>query len=553
MLWGHGADAGSGKGPISSGSGQDRSIAAAGGAVAGTAQVPDRATPGAVEIIEERDGSNEEKGSPKGAIAGRLRGGSAGRREFAEREGLGTCASRGRENVREQSSLHLYSGWADCIGLTSRVYFDAGGYSYHPNSAATTVRDLNDGVNVRQARIGVLGTFLSDWNYALVYDFGGSSDGFGNQASGPNATPPSSGPLPGGQRSGIENAYLQFTGLEADGVSSIEELGYINVPYTLDQSTSSNDIMFMERASAQITAVDIAAGDFRSAGGTRVYTDRFWAGAYATGPRSGAIHNLQSTATVNGSTEQFGSTGRIAYQLLQEKDYTLHIGGDAEFLFKPPVNTTTGIRSLPALSDRPELRIDPTALISTGTITNVSGAQVYSGELAGTYGPLFVQGEYFWFDINRQFGLPGLNFQGGYAEAGLTLTGESRNYIPATGSYGLIVPKDPFSVATGGLGAFEIAARYSVMNLNDLLGNVNGIAGGKQSVFTAGLNWYATRNIEFTLNYLHGIVDKQTTGDVRNSVSGEERGTPTVAAKHTTEHPPHVTASCDDYESTDGF
>jgi hypothetical protein len=40
-------------------------------------------------------------------------------------------------------------------------------------------------------------------------------------------------------------------------------------------------------------------------------------------------------------------------------------------------------------------------------------------------------------------------------------------------------------------------------------------------------------------------------GDVRDSVSGEEGGTPTVAAKHTTEHP-HVTASCDDYESTDG-
>jgi hypothetical protein len=27
-------------------------------------------------------------------------------------------------------------------------------------------------------------------------------------------------------------------------------------------------------------------------------------------------------------------------------------------------------------------------------------------------------------------------------------------------------------------------------------------------------------------------------GDVRDSVSGEEGGTPTVAAKHTTEHPP---------------
>jgi hypothetical protein len=41
-------------------------------------------------------------------------------------------------------------------------------------------------------------------------------------------------------------------------------------------------------------------------------------------------------------------------------------------------------------------------------------------------------------------------------------------------------------------------------------------------------------------------------GDVRDSVSEAGRGTPTVAAKHTTEHP-HVTASCDDYEFTDGI
>ena len=31
---------------------------------------------------------------------------------------------------------------------------------------------------------------------------------------------------------------------------------------------------------------------------------------------------------------------------------------------------------------------------------------------------------------------------------------------------------------------------------------------------------------------------KVSLGDVRDSVSGEEGGTPTVAAKHTTEHPP---------------
>src|SRR6516162_7120344 len=43
--------------------------------------------------------------------------------------------------------------------------------------------------------------------------------------------------------------------------------------------------------------------------------------------------------------------------------------------------------------------------------------------------------------------------------------------------------------------------------------------------------------------------ERAIVGDVRNSVSSEEGGTPTVAAKRTTE-PPHVTASCDDYESS---
>jgi phosphate-selective porin OprO and OprP len=401
----------------------------------------------------------------------------------------------------------------NCIAITSRVYFDAGGYSYHPNSVATSVRDLNDGINVRQARIGILGTFLSDWNYALIYDFGGSSDGFGGQASGPNATPPSSGSLPGGHRSGIENASVSYTGLKPAAF----ELGYMNVPYTLDQSTSANDIMFMERPSSQVIAVRIAAGDFRSAAGFRAYGDRFWTGAYLTGPDSGAVHNLQSTSTVTGSTEQLGSTARMSYQLLQGNDYSLHIGGDAEFLLKPPVNTTTGVRSMPALSDRPELRIDPTSLISTGTIGFVSDAQVYSGEAAAGYGPLFFQGEYFWYNINRQFGLPSLDFQGGYVEAGWTITGEHRNYIPASGSYGSIIPANPFSFAGGGLGAFEVAARYSVMDLNDQLGSAAGVAGGRQTVYTAGLNWYATRNIEFTLNYLHATIEKQTTPLVPNN------------------------------------
>ena len=39
----------------------------------------------------------------------------------------------------------------------------------------------------------------------------------------------------------------------------------MNVPYTLEQAMSSNNILFMERSSAQVIAASIAAGDNRSA------------------------------------------------------------------------------------------------------------------------------------------------------------------------------------------------------------------------------------------------------------------------------------------------
>jgi phosphate-selective porin OprO and OprP len=72
-----------------------------------------------------------------------------------------------------------------------------------------------------------------------------------------------------------------------------------------------------------------------------------------------------------------------------------------------------------------------------------------------------------------------------------------------------ITPQNPVNVGGTGWGAWEIAGRYSVMNLNDDFGAITGIEGGKQSIFTAGLNWYVNTNIVFKLNYLHGIFEKQ--------------------------------------------
>ncbi len=393
----------------------------------------------------------------------------------------------------------------NCVALTGRIHFDGGGYDYHPGTAATVPQRLDNGVNARRARIGVVGKFLGDWNFGLVYDLGGTSDGFASTAS-VGGTPV--GFLPGGALSGLENAYLSYTGFKPFGGTLAIEGGIMDLPYTLDEATSSNDILFMERASSGIIATNIAAGDFRSALGARWFNETFWAGAYVTGPSTGAIHSA-SSINPPGTTEQYGAVARVAGQFVNTKDYSLHIGVDAEWLIQPPHNLIANTQTL-TLSDRPELRIDPTTLISTGAMAGVSGAQVYSAEAAGTIGSLYLQGEYFWYNVDRGLlGLPSVKFQGGYAQAGYILTGETRKYNPASASYGGVVPTNPFSLNGGGWGAWEIAGRVSTVDLNDQLGVANGVAGGRQTIYTAAVNWYINRNIRFMFNYLHGDVTKQ--------------------------------------------
>lgn len=263
------------------------------------------------------------------------------------------------------------------LGLSMQLQFDAGDYvSYHPDSKATSPHDLNSGVNARRARIGFLGKIAGDWAYTFVYDFGGSQD------TGPG------GVTNPGEGSGIEKGYLTYNGLYNGPLPLAFDLGYQDVPFTLDEATSSNDILFMERSSSQVVAVNIAGGDNRSAFGVRSNDSRYFAGIYVTGPTSGTTHSFP---------EQYGATGRLTYQVIQAPDYSLHLGINAEGLMKAATTGTAAEICSITLSDRPELRIDPTSILSTGalgTATNpVDNAAVYGVEFAGTYDNLFVQGE----------------------------------------------------------------------------------------------------------------------------------------------------------------
>ena len=388
------------------------------------------------------------------------------------------------ENSRHRLRLQSPGGYS--IGPAGEFQFDAGAYtSFHAANAFVGPQALSNGVNARRARIGFVGTTPGGFSFALVYDAGNSQD----------TTP-----------KGIETAQIVYRGLNGVAV----ELGYSDTFFTLEQATSSSDLLFLERSSASVIATNFNAGDFRSNAGARLFGHRYWIGAYLTGPASGDSHTL--------TAERFGAFERVAVQALQGERYSLHLGADIDQLIQAP-NSGNGTPNTLTLSDQPELRIDPTPLLNTGMIGSaahpVTGGVVYDLETAATWRNLFWQGEYFHYQVSRA-GLPNNDFDGWYGQLAWTVSGETRTYNPHMASYFRIFPDYPFDMTAGQWGAWELAARLDFVNLNSrflpgaaVSPGTSAIDGGAQHGLTVGLNWYPNDLIRFLLDYNHISYDKE--------------------------------------------
>jgi phosphate-selective porin OprO and OprP len=448
-------------------------------------------------------------------------------------------------------------GFSDATGdntveLFGRLQVDTGGYAgYSPAPMTLDRKGLSEGIDLRRARIGVIGTFMSDWHYAFVYDFGNTADSNNLNNGLANANSSTSPTTSNSFLSGVENAFITYNGFYSHGQQFPVALdfGIMDVPWTLEEATSSNDLMFLERSSAQVIATTFGGGDFRSALGARSNNDRYWLGAFLTGPDAGALHTAGAScntgtvavtagtpcvtsAQMTGLGPQLSFLARGAYQVIQEKNATFHIGFNYGNLFAPRAGDNLDAIQL---TDRPELRIDPTTFLNTGNIP-ASGGQVYGVEVAATYNNFFAQGEYYHYVIdtragvpalpgNLQGGVPGptLNFDGGYLQASYSIGG-TRHYDPTRGAYTGVIPETPMAPGSAGWGALELAGRYTIVNLNspDLTTAVLGPAysapgvftggtttygGGKETTYGVGLNWYPNNNMKFMLDYEHVVVD----------------------------------------------
>ena len=189
------------------------------------------------------------------------------------------------------------------------------------------------------------------------------------------------------------------------------------------------------------------------------------------------------------SGESIGSTatqwiGRATWLpfLTQDESHLVHLGVGLR-----QTNAKNGLQYL----TEPEINKAP-VFVDTG-LFEARDALQYNLEASWRYGPYWVHAEYTGTNVDS-VNNGDLSFSGYHIAASWIISGEMRRYNKKAGILGPIpVAK---TVYQGGWGAWEVAARYSSVDLTD-----GGIDGGEMDILSLGANWWLTPFFNLNLNY----------------------------------------------------
>ncbi len=379
-----------------------------------------------------------------------------------------------------------------------------------PNTVSAGKDPLkSSGENFRRAQIGFQGTFAGDFGYAFVYDFGGTNgdetyQAFAGPTTGGTALTTSTG---AGTGPHIQQAWLSYKGI-LDPFTF--KLGAFATPANLNDMTASADLLFNERPSPAQLSRGLDGDDGRQSVGF-IGNGSFWqASLFLSGDTYGKGALIAPQTTYGGGQEAV--LGRVAVFPFLDPDtnFNVHLGANFGYVIHPQEATSTASPGITTygitFSDRPELRVDNVTFLNTGAI-NARNAYSAGIEGAASWGPLLIEGENFWYGIERNnpaTGITNPNFSGWYVEGSWVITGEFRKYNAATASYTRPSPAYPFDPLNGNWGAWELAGRYSSTDLNyDVTSAVaaDRVFGGAQDIWSGGVNFYPNDTLKFMLDY----------------------------------------------------
>ncbi|MGQ0593504.1 MAG: OprO/OprP family phosphate-selective porin, partial [Gammaproteobacteria bacterium] len=342
--------------------------------------------------------------------------------------------------------------------IGGRLHTDAAFYDNDTGSGDTTT--LSSGADFRRARLAIEATLYRHWQLKLEYDFAGATD----------------------TDDGIRDAYLRY--LHTAGWPLSVTVGQYKEYLGLESITSSNEISFIERALPSRTFNDIAGGaDGRRLGvGVNTFGNDLWTASAGIFGR-----NAAGETGTDDQSDPITFVGRLTLSPVHTDNRAVHLGFAGSWL-NPDDNDAVRFRS------RPEARIGADRLVDTGDLAT-GEVNRFGAEAAGVYGPFSLQGEYLWATTSETDASPDLAFNGWYVMGSWIVTGESRRYEFEEARFKN--PKPKGIVGTGGIGAWEVLARYSTLDLND-----ETVDGGEEDNFTFGVNWYPTPNFRFMANYV---------------------------------------------------
>ncbi|MES5815729.1 porin [Pseudoxanthomonas sp. Soil82] len=328
--------------------------------------------------------------------------------------------------------------------IGGRIHFDA--YAFDRDIADTTGTS-----EFRRARLTLAGKALG-WDYKLEQDF----------SAGTNLD-------------GLRDAYIA-TGLWGGKAT----IGHFKPYRSMEELTSSNEILMMERPFASATGL-FSGRQFQQGVGYQRSGDNYTAGF--------TVFNLRGASGTR--NEGMGASGRVTWAPINNDNETLHFGGWAS-----QENANQGSADMSAVANYAGRR-GPSQAIATTTGASRNTITAYGLEAAGAFGPLFFQGEY----ANATFGQPiggDQDVSTWYLQGSWLLNGGHKPYKAATGVFGS--PKVD-------KGLWELTARYDTIENKD-------IADREATSVILGVNYYVNANLRFMFNYTQG----------ENEVTGDETG-----------------------------
>ena len=338
--------------------------------------------------------------------------------------------------------------------------------------------DVQDGADFRRARLAAVGQAWDNIGYMLEMDFA----------------------FPG--RPSFMDVWLEID--DVVGTSNLR-IGQFRQPFGMDALTSVKELTFLERA------LPFSAFPFRQIGamlyGNNEDETMTWAVSTFRFPTDFYGGNVGDNGGYAMATRL---TGLLYHDVRENR--LLHIGGSYSFL--DPANDLIQYRN------QPEVFVGETgggALVPSGVPSNVppfvdtgpiptNNVNLFGAELAFASGSFYAQSEALYSHVN-QAGGPALTFPGAYVFAGYFLTGEKRPYNGKSGVFGRVKPNCNVG-KDGGIGAWEVAGRWSYVDLND-----ENIQGRRLNNLTAGLNWYLNPFTKFQFNYIHSMLNSPLNGD----------------------------------------